>query len=73
MKGGFFVETFVESMLQSCFSIAVSAFLLLRMEGELRALRGAIDRLRYCQVCRFAPSSASAADGFVQDTEGVAP
>ena len=29
--------------------------MLLRMESELRALREAIDRLRYCQICRFAP------------------
>jgi hypothetical protein len=39
--------------LQNCFSIVVSAFLLLRMERELRGLREAIDRLRRCQVCRF--------------------
>jgi hypothetical protein len=59
LKGGISVEEFVESTLQSCFSIVVSAFLLLRMERELRALRGAIDRLRYCQICRFAPSPAA--------------
>ncbi|MDR3265707.1 MAG: YvrJ family protein [Synergistaceae bacterium] len=35
--------------------MVVAAFLLLRMEGELRALREAIDRLRYCQICRFSP------------------
>ena len=49
------MDAFVQSTLQNCFSIVVAAFLLLRMEGELRALREAIDRLRYCQVCRFAP------------------
>jgi hypothetical protein len=49
------MEAFIESTLQSSFSIIVSGFLLLRMEGELRALRQAIDRLRYCQICRFAP------------------
>ena len=49
------MDAFIQSTLQSCFSIVVAAFLLLRMEGELRALREAIDRLRYCQVCRFAP------------------
>jgi hypothetical protein len=49
------METFVQSALQNGFSIAVAAFLLLRMERELRALREAIDRLRYCQICRFSP------------------
>ena len=49
------MDAFIQSTLQSCFSIVVAAFLLLRMESELRALREAIDRLRYCQVCRFAP------------------
>jgi len=50
----------MESFVQTTFSIAVAAFLLLRMEREMRALREAIDRLRYCQICRF--SSAIAAD-----------
>jgi len=49
------METFIQSTLQNCFSIVVAAFLLLRMEGEMRALSEAIDRLRYCQVCRFSP------------------
>ena len=49
------MDAFIQSTLQSCFSIVVAAFLLLRMESELRALREAIDRLRYCQVCRFSP------------------
>ena len=49
------MDAFIQSTLQNCFSIVVAAFLLLRMEGELRALRDAIDKLRYCQVCRFSP------------------
>lgn len=49
------MDTFIQNTLQNGFSVVVAAFLLLRMEGELRALREAIDRLRYCQVCRFAP------------------
>ncbi len=49
------METFIQNTLQSGFSVVVSAFLLLRMEGELRALREAIERLRFCQTCRFAP------------------
>ncbi|MDR1979085.1 MAG: YvrJ family protein [Synergistaceae bacterium] len=67
------MEAFIESTLQNCFSIAVSAFLLLRMEGELRALRGAIDRLRYCQICRFAPLPSATVSGAPEDApEGVA-
>ena len=49
------MEAFIQSTLQNYFSIVVAAFLLLRMEGEMRVLREAIDRLRYCQVCRFSP------------------
>ncbi|MDR1377951.1 MAG: YvrJ family protein [Synergistaceae bacterium] len=56
------METFIESTLQSGFSIVVSGFLLLRMEGELRALRGAIDRLRHCQVCCFSPLADEVAE-----------
>ena len=47
------MEGFIQSTLQNCFSIVVAAFLLLRMEGEIRALREAIDRLRYCRIFRF--------------------
>ena len=54
------MDAFVQATLQSSFSIVVAAFLLLRMEGEIRALREAIDRLRYCQLCRF--SSAMTVD-----------
>ena len=43
----------MDAFVQTTFSIAVAAFLLLRMEREIRALREAIDRLRYCQICRF--------------------
>jgi hypothetical protein len=52
------VDTFVQNTLQNGFSIVVAAFLLLRMEKELRALREAIDRLRHCQICRFDPGSS---------------
>ncbi|MDR1376680.1 MAG: YvrJ family protein [Synergistaceae bacterium] len=52
------MDEFVQSTLQNCFSIVVAAFLLLRMERELRVLREAIDRLRHCQVCRFSSAQA---------------
>jgi len=41
------MEEFIQSTLQNYFSVVVAAFLLLRMEGEMKALRDAIDRLRY--------------------------
>ena len=63
------MDAFIQSTLQSCFSIVVSAFLLLRMEGELRALREAIDRLRYCQVCRFSPVVAVEAMSYAPEEE----
>jgi hypothetical protein len=47
------MDAFLQSTLQNCFSIVVSAFLLFRMERELRALGEAINRLRTCQVCRL--------------------
>ena len=56
------MEAFIQSTLQNCFSIVVAAFLLLRMEGEMKALREAIDRLRYCQVCRFSVVTVDVAD-----------
>ncbi|GHV34376.1 hypothetical protein FACS1894187_04820 [Synergistales bacterium] len=52
------MDVFIQSALQNCFSIVVSAFLLLRMERELRALGEAINRLRTCQVCRLTPERA---------------
>lgn len=53
------VEVFAGAALQGGFSVAVSAFLLLRMERELRALREAITLLRHCQTCRLSPLEGS--------------
>lgn len=36
---------------QGYFSVAVAAFLLLRLETDIRKLTVAIERLRSCQVC----------------------
>lgn len=57
------MESFLQAVLQNGFSVAVAAFLLLRMERELRGLREAIDRLRHCQNCRFSPLSSDAGEG----------
>ena len=49
------MEDFFKNFLQNSFSVAVSVFLLVRMEKELRLLRDAIERLRHCQNCRLSP------------------
>lgn len=49
------MEIFAQTVLQSGFSVAVAAFLLLRMERELRGLRRAIELLRHCQTCKLSP------------------
>jgi 16S rRNA U1498 N3-methylase RsmE len=50
---------FSSQTLQSCFAIGVAAFLLIRLERELRRLSEAIEQLRRCQVCRFNPDGSS--------------
>jgi len=46
------MENWPEILLQSGFSFSVAAFLLVRMEREIKNLSGAIDRLRGCQICK---------------------
>ena len=67
------MDAFIQSTLQNCFSIVVAAFLLLRMERELRVLREAIDRLRHCQVCRFAPAHWGEAADVLEETRPPGP
>ena len=62
MAGGFLREEEVRGLeeifggiVDKAFSIAVSAFLLLRMEREMKLLRASIDRLRHCSVCTISP------------------
>ena len=43
---------FPAELIQSGFSVAVAAFLLIRIEKELKHLAKAIDQLRLCQVCQ---------------------
>ena len=49
------MEEVFGGIIDKTFSIAVSAFLLLRMERELKLLRMSIDRLRHCAVCKISP------------------
>ena len=46
-------ESFFQAVASNGVPVAVAAFLLLRMEKELKMLRVAIERLRHCQTCRF--------------------
>ena len=49
MENSFFsIET-----MQAGFSVAVAAFLLIRLENRVRSLTDAINQLRTCQVCKF--------------------
>ena len=61
------MEIFEQIVLQSGFSVAVAAFLLLRMERELRGLREAIERLRHCQTCRLSPWRVTLSDEGEED------
>ena len=45
----------MEDFIQHVFSVAVAAFLLARVERELRALRAAIETLRHCPTCTVSP------------------
>lgn len=45
----------IETFFQGVFSVAVAAFLLVRMEKELRLLREAILNLRHCVTCTLSP------------------
>ena len=49
------MEEMFGGIVDKAFSIAVSAFLLLRMEREMKLLRASIDRLRHCSVCTISP------------------
>ena len=56
-------ENFFQAVASNGFPVAVAAFLLLRMEKELRALRKAIERLRHCQVCKFSEFDKESGEG----------
>ena len=49
------MEEILKEFVQHGFSVAVAAFLLLRVEKELRLLRGAIETLRHCPTCTVSP------------------
>ena len=52
------MDEFFKDFFQYGFSVAVAAFLLLRMEKELRLLRQAIETLKHCNTCRLSPWKA---------------
>lgn len=49
------IEAFVTGAVQGGFSVLVTAFLLVRMEKELKLLRRTIEHLQHCQTCRMSP------------------
>lgn len=49
------IESFFQFFVQHSFSVVVAAFLLLRMEKELRLLREAISTLKHCPTCKLSP------------------
>lgn len=62
----------MEEFIQHGFSVAVAAFLLARVERELRALRAAIETLRHCPTCTVSPWRVSlAGTGAGEPGEGV--
>jgi hypothetical protein len=53
------MEIPVADLLQGSFSVVVAAFLLFRIEKELKHLAQAIEQLRLCQVCKWKDGSES--------------
>lgn len=55
------MEEFLSGMATNGFPVVVAAYLLIRMEKELRALRDAIDALKHCSTCRLSPLTGGGA------------
>lgn len=51
------MEEFLSGMATNGFPVVVAAYLLVRMEKELKALREAIIQLRHCTACKLSPSN----------------
>jgi hypothetical protein len=51
------MDVFSKELLQGGFAIVVAAFLLIKIEKELKHLAQAIEQLRLCQVCKWKPES----------------
>ena len=61
------IENAFTSIATSGFSVAVAAFLLVRMEKELRLLREAILGLRHCSTCKLSPVNC---DKYIEKEDG---
>ena len=55
------IDAIVKNVFNGSFSVVVAAFLLLRMEKELRLLRESIEALRHCSICRYTTAKKDAA------------
>lgn len=49
------LDEFIATTAANGFPIMVAAYLLIRMENEMRALRMVIENLRHCQTCKHSP------------------
>ena len=56
------MEEVLSGLATNGFPVVVAAYLLVRMEKELRALREAINQLRHCSVCRLSPKNPPEAE-----------
>jgi hypothetical protein len=56
------MEDMIASVVQNSFAIAVAAYLLMRLERELRQLTSVIARLCHCQTCKVSPLNTGESD-----------
>lgn len=57
------MEEFLGGLATNGFPVVVAAYLLIRMEKELRALREAIDALKHCSTCKLSPTMGDNNEG----------
>lgn len=65
------MDEFLGGLATNGFPVVVAAYLLVRMEKELRALRGAIEQLRHCSTCRLSPEASHECD-LIKHTPAIA-
>lgn len=56
------MEEFLGGLATNGFPVVVAAYLLIRMEKELRALREAIDALKHCSTCKLSPTMGESSE-----------
>ena len=66
------MEEMLSGLATNGFPVVVAAYLLVRMEKELRALREAINQLRHCSVCRLSPQNEGVECEAIKHTPAIA-